>query len=256
MSIFLIGGIVSCAHENSQENTLEVVRAHLAAREHQRLQYDARVLDALATQLQAFNAKLVQLEQVQSKGQHEVAQTAMTAEELRMEIQRLHGTIQEVQHRMQQGTTPPAQHPVASRPPPASETSPSGDAAERLYQYALQEYQQGNHKAAVGLFKQFLEQEPHASRTVHARYWLGESFYAQQQYEAAIVAFDEIIQKYPEDPKVPAALLKQGDAFVKLHDACTATYFLRRLQKEYPNSSEAHHATEQLKRLKCEGYGS
>jgi tol-pal system protein YbgF len=174
----------------------------------------------------------------------------MTAEELRGEIQRLHGTIQEVQHRMQQGPMPTAQLPVAPPPPPASETSSTGDAAERLYQHALQEHQQGNHKAAVALFKQFLERDPHASLAGHAHYWIGESLYAQQQYEAAIVAFDEVIRKYPASPKVPAALLKQGDAFVKLHDACTAKYFLRQLQKEYPDSSEAHQATEQLKQLK------
>ena len=255
VSIFLMGCVVGCVHENTHENTLEVLRAHLAAREHQRLQYDARVLEALAVQLQAFDAKLARLEQAQSKKQHELAQTVMTAEELRGEIQRLHGTIQEVQHRMQQGPMPTAPLPVATPSLPAPETSSAGDAAERLYQYALQEFQEGNHNAALTLFKQFLEQYPHASQVGYARYWIGESLYAKQQYEAAIVTFDEIIRKHPGNPKVPAALLKQGDAFVKLHDACTAKYFLRQLQKEYPNSSEARQATEQLKQLKCEGYG-
>ena len=58
-----------------------------------------------------------------------------------------------------------------------------------------------------------------------AQYWIGDSLYAQKQFEAAIVAFDEVIRKYPEDNKVPAALLKQGYAFAELKDVRNARFF-------------------------------
>ena len=66
------------------------------------------------------------------------------------------------------------------------------------------------------------------------------------------MAFDEVIRKYPEDNKVPAALLKQGYAFAELKDVRNAR-FLQQVQQKYPNSPEAQQATEKLKQLQRQG---
>jgi TolA-binding protein len=79
---------------------------------------------------------------------------------------------------------------------------------------------------------------------------LGETFYAQRQYEAAIVAFDEVIQKYGDNPKVPASILKQGFAFAALDDSRNARFFLEQVQSRFPDSEEAKQAEAKLKTLK------
>ena len=79
---------------------------------------------------------------------------------------------------------------------------------------------------------------------------IGESLYAQKQYEAAIVAFDEVVQRYSNDPKAPAAMLKQGYGFAELRDPRNARFFLQQVQKKYPNSPEAQQAAEKLKQLR------
>ncbi len=154
---------------------------------------------------------------------------------------------------------PPAPKPVTPRPatrPPATRPSEraaqppqTDDGSDRLYQRARQEYQAGNYEVAIVLFKQLLRQHPKAPLAGHAQYWLGESLYAQQQYEAAIVAFDEVVQRYADDVKVPAAILKQGYAFAALDDVRNARFFLEQVQRKYPESPEAKQAAKRLQEL-------
>jgi len=84
----------------------------------------------------------------------------------------------------------------------------------------------------------------------NAQYLIGEALYAQRQYKSAIVAFDEVVQKYDSDPKVPAAMLKQGYAFVELRDLRNARFFFQQVQKKYPGSPEAYQAAEKLRQIR------
>ena len=48
------------------------------------------------------------------------------------------------------------------------------------------------------------------------QYWLGEVYYAQKNFEKAIIAFGEGLEKYPESIKGPDNLLKLGLSFSNL----------------------------------------
>ena len=48
------------------------------------------------------------------------------------------------------------------------------------------------------------------------QYWLGEVYYAQQNFEKAIIAFGEGLEKYPDSIKGPDNLLKLGLSFSNL----------------------------------------
>jgi tetratricopeptide (TPR) repeat protein len=106
-------------------------------------------------------------------------------------------------------------------------------------QQALQDYQQGKYETVVATGKQFLRQSRNAPEAGFVQYLIGEALYAQKRYEAAIVAFDEVVQKYPQDPKVATAILKTGVAFAELQDFRNARFFLSSVQKKFPNSPEA-----------------
>ena len=145
---------------------------------------------------------------------------------------------------------PPTQPPISGSSERSLRPAEPDANAVRLYERALQEYKAKNHEVAIVLFKQFLRQHPDAELSGHAQYWLGEALYAQEQYEAAIVAFDEVVQKYADNNKVPAAILKQGYAFAALQDERNARFFLQQVQQKYPHSPEAQQAAERLKTLK------
>jgi tetratricopeptide (TPR) repeat protein len=83
--------------------------------------------------------------------------------------------------------------------------------------------------------KQFLRHSPREHpQAGNAQYLLGEALYAQWQYEAAIVALDEFVQEYSSDPKVPAAMLKQGYAFAELQNVRRARFLIQQVQKKFP----------------------
>ena len=61
------------------------------------------------------------------------------------------------------------------------------------------------------------------------QYWLGEVYYAQKNFQKAIIAFGEGLEKYPESIKGPDNLLKLGLSFSNLKkkdEACNVLFEL------------------------------
>lgn len=129
----------------------------------------------------------------------------------------------------------------------------AGDAAatpEELYQSGLASYKAGDMKKAVEELSRFMERYPKHDLVSNAQYWIGEAYYSEKNYEQAILAFQEVIKKYPKKEKAPAALLKQAMSFKGLGDAKSTRYVLKKLQEDYPRSEEAKKAKELLRELK------
>ena len=93
----------------------------------------------------------------------------------------------------------------------------------------------------------FLKHYPNDPRAVNAAYWIGETYYAEKAYDKAILQFEEVIQKYRDDPKVAAALYKQALAFDALKDRKSATLVMTRVVERFPLSEEAKMAKQKLK---------
>jgi TolA-binding protein len=73
---------------------------------------------------------------------------------------------------------------------------------------------------------------------------------ALKQYEQAILAYQEVIKKYPKGNKVPSALLRQAFAFLEIKDKTSAKLLLSKVVKNYPSSNEAKIAQKKLETLK------
>jgi len=119
-----------------------------------------------------------------------------------------------------------------------------------LYQQALDLIQEKKFKDAERTLKTYMERHPHGKRIANAYFWIGECEYNIKHYEEAILGYQKVISSYPKSNKVPAALLKQGLAFVRLGDNESAKIVLKKLLKRYPKSPQAEVAKKQLKRLK------
>jgi len=101
--------------------------------------------------------------------------------------------------------------------------------------------------AARETFSKFLEKFPKHDLAANANYWIGETYYGEKNYEQAILSFQEVIKNYPQQPKVPSAMLKQALAFKAIKDTKSANYVLKKLVTGYPKSDEAKKAKELLK---------
>jgi len=125
-----------------------------------------------------------------------------------------------------------------STPSPPPETDAAG-----LYQKALtvlrdeQQFAKGRE-----LMADFLKRYPEDPLAINAAYWIGEAYYAEKDYEKAILQFEDVIQKYGDHPKVAAALFKQGLAFDALGDRASGRLLLQRTIDRYPVSEEAKKA--------------
>ncbi len=129
--------------------------------------------------------------------------------------------------------------------------TPAEESADTLYERALQSIRDRQEQAAGReLMSTFLKRYPADPRAVNAAYWIGETWYAEQAFDKAALQFEEVVQKYGDDPKVAAALYKQGLAFDALKDRASARLVMKKLTDRFPASEEAKKAREKLKEWK------
>jgi len=121
---------------------------------------------------------------------------------------------------------------------------------EEIYRSAKQAFDQGDSEAARRGFQEFIKRYPKSKNADNAQFWIGEIYYREKWYEKAILEYQNVIEKYPQGNKVPAALLKQGLAFSSIGDKANAKLILEELNRKYPKSNEAKVAAETLKTLK------
>jgi tol-pal system protein YbgF len=131
---------------------------------------------------------------------------------------------------------------------PALILAPPGESADELYEKALQTIRDKQEPAAGReLMTTFLRRYPTDPRTVNAAYWIGETHYAEKDYEKAVLQFEEVAQKYGDDPKVASALYKQALAFDALKDRKSARVVMKKVIERFPLAEEAKKAKEKLK---------
>lgn len=94
--------------------------------------------------------------------------------------------------------------------------------------------------------EEFVRTQPKSELLPNAYYWIAEAFYAEKNFENAIVQFQDVIEKYPSHPKASAALYKQSLSFESLGEGKKAAALLKKLIEVYPDSDEAKLARERI----------
>jgi tol-pal system protein YbgF len=152
----------------------------------------------------------------------------------------------------------PAGEPAAAEPPPPSGGEVAGEELAALhgakpeedeYRMALALVEQKNCDEAIPRLRSYLRKYPDTELSDNAQYWIGECYYAQRDFNNAILAFYDVTRRYPKGDKVCAAMLKQGFAFAELGDAADARIVLERLLQTYPSCEEASRARVKLSGL-------
>ena len=124
------------------------------------------------------------------------------------------------------------------------------DDATKLYNEAKKLLDEGDTTNARIKFENFINKYPDSDRADNARFWIADSYYYEKWFEKAILEYQKVIEKYPDSNKSAAARLKQGYAFAELGEKANARLILKELIKKYPDSPEAKYAREKLKNLK------
>jgi tol-pal system protein YbgF len=207
---------------------------------------------ALKNEVQTLRAQLEDL-------QHETAQLRQSSHDQYLDLD---GRI----NRLEGGTAPaaPAASPAVTpntRPsvPVVRDTKPAvyGDAGalakgadeRNQYEAAFDTLRAGHYDESARQFQAFLERYPDGVYAPNARYWLGESYYATQNYALAQQQFQALLDRYPTHDKAAGALLKVGlsQYGLKQMDAAEAT--LSQVSQRYPGSDAARTADDRLRAI-------
>ena len=114
------------------------------------------------------------------------------------------------------------------------------DAVQRSrYDTAYNLFKDGNYVAAIAEFESFTRHYPQSELAPAAAYWIGNSHYAQRDFDASIAAQQWLIETYPASPKVPDALLNMASSQTEKGQGAAAQKTLQDLISRYPDSGAA-----------------
>jgi tol-pal system protein YbgF len=134
--------------------------------------------------------------------------------------------------------------------PVAPESPREWKSPEEMYEVAVGLVKGGNPKKGRETLSDFASRYPDHKLIPNALYWKGEAFYAEKDFENAILTFQDVVDRYPRGEKAPDAMYKQGLSFLALKDSKNARILLDLVQKKYPKSKAAEMAKKKLKEIR------
>lgn len=90
------------------------------------------------------------------------------------------------------------------------------------------------------------DQKTPSANDIYAK---ADASYKNRKYQEAILEFQQLIDTYPQDWRVPNAYLKQGNSLINLGRKKEAGFFFKTLIDKYPESPEANIAKQKLKAI-------
>ncbi len=198
-----------------------------------------------------------------------LAELGSDVRELQAEVDRLRGELEETQHLAKRALDEAAAArevggEATRRAPPAgvstgaSHAQPGSLSDEvRAYEAAFRLYRKAEYAPAIDRFKGFLQTHPSSDYADNAQFWLGECYFKLDDYEQAVLAFDDVVKRYPEGNKVPDALYRQGIALMAIGKQTdqrdtyrgAASQIFEKLINEHPDSDRVPEARRQLEKL-------
>lgn len=139
----------------------------------------------------------------------------------------------------------------SAAPPPgtlAAQTQ-GGEDPQVLYDRGYTLFHQKSYDLAEATFRTFLTRFPDSDLADNALFWIGESHYAKGDFQAALGAFAETVDRFPQGNKVSDALLKAGRCLEQLGRIDEATRTYREVAQRFAGSVAAAGAKERLDAL-------
>jgi len=196
------------------------------------------------------------------------ATASSTARQTDETLGRLEGKLDDIMARFRivsERTAPPRQPEPAPVQPPAGTpaTTPAGGTAPpaggtppttgnpnptQVYDQATTDLTQGRYALALTGYRDFLQRFPDNDLADNAQYGAGECFFAQAQFDSALVEYARVGARWGEGDRAPAALYKLGLCEERLGRNADARRSFEDLVKRFPQSGEAQLARDRLGR--------
>lgn len=184
---------------------------------------ESYVVEELRSEVTRLTGKVDELERGQSKGDQ--AKESAHKEE----VKKLETRIIELEQ---------AQVNMLEAIKKLQTTSASPADANEIFERAKSQFDAGDFENAAESFGQYLK-TPKPKHLEDATFLRGQAYYEQKQYKKAIIEFSKFPEKHPKSKHLPAALLKIGQSFDALGMKEDAKGFYQELLDKFPKSPEA-----------------
>ena len=125
----------------------------------------------------------------------------------------------------------------------------AGPSVSDIYNQARIDYTQGRYALAISGFQDVLATDPSGDLADNAHYWVGESYFAQRQYERAIDSFDTVVREYPDSNKRSDAYLKKAMSLENMGRRSEAMLMYELVIEQFPRTQHQRIAHSRLEGL-------
>ena len=123
------------------------------------------------------------------------------------------------------------------------------DLGREEYQLAFELLKDENYETAKVSFIKFIRLYQDSDFVDDAKYWLGETYYAQSLFTQALKEFEGVLTEFPNSEKMPESLLKKGFCYYELGEVEKSKQILKSVVNQYPDSSVSRLAVQKLKMI-------
>jgi tol-pal system protein YbgF len=217
-------------------------------------------LDSLRTQVDQMNvrdsvaARTLDETMRELAGQRDVlhstrATSSSTAREIEETLGRLEGKLDDIMARFRIASERAPARPTD--PAPGNPSNPGGASSggvnpTQLYDQATQDLTQGRYSMALNTYREYLRRFPDTDLADNAQYGVGECFFAQSQFDSALVEYSRVGERWGSGDRAPAALYKLGLCQERLGRTADAKATFEDLVKRFPQSGEAQLARDRI----------
>jgi tol-pal system protein YbgF len=127
---------------------------------------------------------------------------------------------------------------------------PAPEDKDKLFDEAYKRYQAGQFEEARRLFRTFTTRYGRDDRADNAQYWLGQAYYEERKYAAAIAEFKKVLDNFPRGDATDAAMFGMALSFIELKYCTEGEAYLQDMLKRFPNSTLKEKAQKKIKEVK------
>jgi len=161
------------------------------------------------------------------------------------------------------GTQPgaPSEAGQLPAPPPrnfsatgaVASVAPPSDSAKDTYDLGYGYVLRKDYALAEDTFQAFLKKYPTDRRAADAQFWLGESLFQRQRYDAAAQAFLDLSTKHTTHAKAPEALLRLAQSLAAMNQKEMSCATLAEVGRKYPKATTTvkQGVEREQKRVRC-----
>jgi TolA-binding protein len=130
-----------------------------------------------------------------------------------------------------------------------ADAATSDDPGIKVYRDGLDAMKAAKYPLAVARFTKLQHAYPKSPLSEPAEYFAANALFETGGYDQAILQFNDMVMRFPKGKYACAALLREGQAFVKLNDRIDARLTLQKLGTDCPGTPQAASADTMMKDL-------